>query len=112
MSVSFQNKSVVTKPEYFERRSTSTLEANGRIKYTHLACQVVLRTVETPWVSVPVAKLTILIHGGFYCQQQVNKQKRLPWQEAVFIITNNFGGLSPAGRRFGSKKDNHQELRK
>ena len=103
MSFSFQNKSAVTEPKDFERRSTSTLEVKGRIKYTHLACQVVLRPVETPWVSVLVAKLTALIHGDFYCQQQELKQKRLPWQEVAFNMVNNFGRLSPTGRRFGSK---------
>ena len=102
MSFSFQNKSAVTEPKDFERRSTSTLEVKGRIKYTHLACQAVLRPVETPWVSVLVAKLTALIHGDFYCQQQELKQKRLPWQEAAFNMVNNFGRLSPTSRRFGS----------
>ena len=34
--------------DFFERRGTSTLEVKGRIKYTHLACQAVLRPVETP----------------------------------------------------------------
>ena len=48
MSFSFQNKSAVTELKDFERRSTSTLEVKGRIKYTHLACQAVLRPVETP----------------------------------------------------------------
>ena len=60
----------------------------GRIKYTHFACQAVLRPVETPWVSVLVAKLTALIYGDFYCQQQELKQKRLPWQEAAFNMVN------------------------
>ena len=48
MSFSFQNKSVVTELKNFERRSTSTLEVKDRIKYTHLACQAVLRPVGTP----------------------------------------------------------------
>ena len=89
MSFSFQNKSAVTEPKDFERRSTSTLEVKGRIKYTHLACQAVLRPVET---------------GDFYCQQQELKQKRLPWQEVAFNMVNNFGRLSPTGRRFGSNE--------
>ena len=42
--------------------------------------------------------------GTFYCQKQdESKQKRPPWQEAVFIVVDKLGRLSPTGRRFGSK---------
>ena len=38
----------------------------------------------------------------FYCRnKKKGKQKRLPWQEAVFNVVDNLGRLSPTGRRFG-----------
>ena len=40
----------------------------------------------------------------FYCRnKKKGKQKRLPWQEAVFNVVDNLGRLSPTGRRFGPK---------
>jgi len=43
--------------------------------------------------------------GTFYCQKQdESKQKRPPWQEAVFIVVDKLGRLSPTGRRFGSMR--------
>jgi DNA-binding XRE family transcriptional regulator len=38
----------------------------------------------------------------FYCRnKKKDKQKRLPWQEAVFNVVDKLGRLSPTGRRFG-----------
>ena len=49
-------------------------------------------------MSVLAAKLIRLVHGDFYCQKQnESKQKRPPWQEAVFSVANNLGRLSPQG---------------
>ena len=42
----------------------------------------------------------------FYCRnKKKDKQKRLPWQEAVFNVVDKLGRLSPTGRRFGPKAD-------
>ena len=58
-------------------------------------------------MSVLVAKLIRLVHGDFYCQKQnESKQKRPPWQEAVFSVANNLGRLSPQG---GDLVQNHIE---
>ena len=42
----------------------------------------------------------------FYCRnKKKDKQKRLPWQEAVFNVVDKLGRLSPTGRRFGPNAD-------
>ena len=49
--------------------------------------------------------------GTFYCRKQdESKQKRPPWQEAVFIVVDKLGRLSPTGRRFGSKANTPMQL--
>ena len=49
-------------------------------------------------MSVLAAKLIRLIYGDIYLQEQnESKQKRPPWQEAVFRLVENLGRLSPQG---------------
>ena len=49
-------------------------------------------------MSAVAAKLKQLIYGVFYLQEQnESKQKRPPWQEAVFRVAEDLGRLSPQG---------------
>lgn len=70
-------------------RGTSTLEAEGKIKYTHLVFTGIFISVVDPIDECSVAKLKQLVYGFFIVDNKMkDKQKRPPWQEAVFSVVD------------------------
>ena len=74
--LSFRNRFTSPLAKLFFRRGTSTLEVNGKIKYTHLAYQVSKPVAETPWMSVLVAKQGPHLWGFLLSETRISVNKK------------------------------------